>query len=199
MTRNRQANFYRLHTPARDIARSVRQQRCAMTGTCRAFTLIEILIVVVILGILAALVVPQFSNASHLARENALKDDLRYLRTQIGVYKAQHEDIAPGYPDGDSTQSPEADWFVKHLTGYSNKQGAYSASPSPDYPFGPYLTRLPANPINSREGIWVYTGGSDMPVPDASVDAGWIYNPGAQQIIANLPGNDGNGVPYADY
>ena len=69
----------------------------------RAFTLIELLIVIVILGILATIVVPQFSNASINAKENTLKDELRYLRTQIVVYKAQHHDVPPGYPNGDRT------------------------------------------------------------------------------------------------
>ena len=36
----------------------------------RGFTLVELLIVVVILGILATIVIPQFSNASQQAREN---------------------------------------------------------------------------------------------------------------------------------
>lgn len=165
----------------------------------RAFTLVEILIVVVILAILAALVMPQFSNASYIARENALKDDLRYFRTQIGVYKAQHEDVGPGHPNGDASQTVEAEWFVKHLTGYTNKRGVYSATASPDYPFGPYLMRIPVNPINGRDGVWIYAGGTDMPDPDASIDAGWIYNPLTHSIIANLPGNDSNGVPYVDY
>src|SRR4051812_32333230 len=70
------------------------------------FTLVEILIVVVILGILATVVIPQFSNASQEARENTLKDDLRYLRIQIQVYKAQHRDVPPGYPNADPNQAP---------------------------------------------------------------------------------------------
>ena len=58
------------------------------------FTLIEILIVVIILGILASIVIPQFSNASHITRENTMKEDLRYLRSQITVFRFQHRDVA---------------------------------------------------------------------------------------------------------
>src|SRR5438046_2546568 len=78
----------------------------------RAFTLIETLIVVVILGILATIVIPQFSNASVNAKENMLKDELRYLRTQVVVYKAQHHDVPPGYPGGDRTAAPTAPDFL---------------------------------------------------------------------------------------
>ncbi len=77
-------------------------------GGRAGFTMIEMLIVVVILGILATIVIPQFSNASQNAKENTLKDELRYLRTQIVVYKAQHRDVPVGYPNGDMSQAPTA-------------------------------------------------------------------------------------------
>src|SRR3954469_12888331 len=82
----------------------------------RAFTLIEILIVLVILGILATIVVPQFSNASMTARENTLKDELRYLRTQVVVYKAQHHDVPPGYPNGDRSTAATGPDFIAQMT-----------------------------------------------------------------------------------
>src|SRR5882762_1911975 len=67
------------------------------------FSLIEILVLVVILGVLGAIVLPKFSDASNVTRENTLKDDLRYARTQIIVFKAQHGNTAPGYPGGKHT------------------------------------------------------------------------------------------------
>ena len=64
------------------------------------------MIVVTIIGILAAIAVPKLANASQVARENSLKDDLRQLRTQIGVYRSQHQNVCPGYPGGDTAQTP---------------------------------------------------------------------------------------------
>src|SRR5579862_5766204 len=56
----------------------------------RAFTALEIIIAVLALGIIATLVIPQFTRASQQSKQNALKDVLQYLRTQITVFKAQH-------------------------------------------------------------------------------------------------------------
>jgi type II secretion system protein G len=66
------------------------------TQVKRAFTLIEILIVVVILGILAAIVIPQFSDASTQANAANVRSQLQTLRGQLELYKVQHNDV---YPD----------------------------------------------------------------------------------------------------
>ena len=60
------------------------------------FTLLEILLVFVILAVVTAIAVPKFARAAQVARENSIKDDLRYLRTQIAVYMAQHKGLPPG-------------------------------------------------------------------------------------------------------
>ncbi len=62
----------------------------------QAFTLVEILIVVVILGILAAIVVPQFTNAANDARAGNLKTQLQTLNNQIELYAARNNG---SYPD----------------------------------------------------------------------------------------------------
>src|SRR5688572_13722183 len=57
--------------------------------TRRAFTLVEILIVVVILGILAAILVPLFQNATEETAEAATLTELQKLRNHIGVFQAR--------------------------------------------------------------------------------------------------------------
>ena len=100
----------------------------------KAFTLVEILIVVIILGILAAIVIPQFTKASNDARESALASDLQMLRSQLELYKVQHLEI---YPD----EALAADWIAQ-LTETTDNMGATTG-----IDLGPYMQRFPVNPF----------------------------------------------------
>src|SRR5207302_4676865 len=67
------------------------QRRTASKG----FTLVEILIVVIILGILAAIVIPQFTSASNDARNTSLSRDWSSDLSSTDLYKLQHLDNLP--------------------------------------------------------------------------------------------------------
>jgi general secretion pathway protein G len=102
------------------------------------FTLVEILIVVVILGILAAIVIPQFTEASTEAKTSSLCTDLQTVRSQIELYKIQHNDQLPG--------AGTATW-VEAMTGKTDIAGAVGTD------YGPYLQKIPTNQFNDLDTV----------------------------------------------
>ncbi len=109
------------------------------------FTLVEILIVVVILGILAAIVIPQFSEASTEARTNSLCADLQTIRSQIQLYKIQHSDTLPGTVTGVD--------FEASMTGYTDFDGEVWVATSTGTKYGRYLQSIPENPFTGGYGV----------------------------------------------
>lgn len=132
------------------------------------FTLVEILIVVIILGILAAIVIPQFTEASQDARVSGLMTNLQTIRSQLLLYKAQHLEVFPG-ADGDE------DTFGTQLTLWSNTAGGTNATPSTSFPYGPYLQSVPNNPISGSDTVRIVTTGSAT-FSAPSADGGWYFN-----------------------
>src|SRR5438477_8010081 len=104
--------------------------------TKSGFTLVEILIVVIILGILAAIVIPQFTNASQDARKNSVGSLLQTIRSQIELYKLQHGDTLPTLVSG---------WDVLINT------SVYPSGSTTT--FGPYLQQAPRNPLNGNSTV----------------------------------------------
>ncbi len=79
------------------------------------FTLVEILIVVIILGILAAIVIPQFTNASQDARKSSVSSLLQTIRSQIELYKIQHGDTLPNLATGPWTDLTGTSQFKRRI------------------------------------------------------------------------------------
>jgi general secretion pathway protein G len=139
-----------------------RNQRRGPAG--RAFTLVEILIVVVILGILAAIVIPQFSTAAESSKESALKQDVFRFRAQIELYKHQHNGNPPSLAS-----------FIDQMTLATDKDGNTAAIGTPGYPLGPYLPSIPRNPFTDT-----------IPLGDGAVGtSAWYYDETTGHIAAN--------------
>jgi general secretion pathway protein G len=128
----------------------------------KGFTLVEILIVVVILGILAAIVIPQFTDASEQAKIASLRSDLQMMRSQIELYKAQHNDELP--------TDPGHLGLVDALTpvnglGITDQYGA-SVAAGTDGAVGPYMREIPSNPFvvdtDGLTGWWFNTLNGDV-------------------------------------
>ena len=147
----------------------------------KAFTLVELLIVISILGIMAAIVLPTFQNHLQKTKEVAAKDSLRILRTTIEAYAAKNNGVPPGYPDNDPTQPPNFAAVVGGLCGDPK-----------------YLKEIPENPFND-DPIAIIIANADSFPAAADGLSGWIYQPATKNIRLNYQGTDSEGVSYFEY
>jgi general secretion pathway protein G len=135
------------------------------------FTLVEILIVVIILGILAAIVIPKFTNASSEAKRNTLTSTLHALRGQIELYMLQHGDKAPPLNGLDWTPLTDQTTYGTQTT-------------------GPYIMTSPTNPVNGKSAILAVTsdqvGGAAVGTPDI----GFVYNSNNGKVWATNTAGD---------
>ena len=136
-----------------------------------AFTLIEVLVVVVIVAVLAALIIPGYLDSAEDSKASVVKHNLHALRMQINLYKMHHLGLPP---ELQGQQLPQ-------LSSPTNSSGDIGSG-APDHPCGPYIVSMPDNPYNGLNTVAAV--GSIPPTTEAS-NAGWLYHQASGQIWPN--------------
>lgn len=123
------------------------------------FTLVEILIVVVILGILAAIVIPQYASAVDDSAATATYNELQKIRRHLSVYMSRHNGTPPNVQEGNGT------WG--EIVGKG----------------GEYLMSAPVNAWVGGDNSRVIKFGIG---PDSTYQTnyGWIFDPGTGNVWA---------------
>jgi prepilin-type N-terminal cleavage/methylation domain-containing protein len=126
----------------------------------QGFTLVEVLIVVVIMAVLAATIIPQFSDSARDAKISTAKFNLQTLRTQIQFYRAQHNGALPSVT-------------LDELINKTDASGTIGTGAA--FVYGPYITAIPDNPFTNSNKITAAAANPPAAASGAS-DAGWLYH-----------------------
>jgi general secretion pathway protein G len=124
------------------------------------FTLIEVLIVVVIMAILAAAIIPQFTDSTKDAKLANARFNVQTLRSQLELYRSHHNGLTPGNS-------------LAELLATTDISGLVGAGPN--FPYGPYLKTIPTNPYNDSASIKAITS-DPAQSGDVTGSGGWLYN-----------------------
>ena len=141
------------------------QRRSGITKKFNGFTLIEVMVVVVILSILAAIVVPRIMDRPEQARITKARADIRALESALNLYRL------------DNMTYPTTDQGLDALVSKP------SGSPEPkNWKSGGYIDRLPKDPWDnaylyispgSHGAIDIYSGGADTQSTDDDIGS-WM-------------------------
>lgn len=163
------------------------------------FTLIEMLIVVIVLGILAMIIIPQITVSTEDAKLATLQTNLNTMRNAIELYYHQHNQIYPGAKDTDGStalwtagnETAAAIAFIAQLTTYTEASGkAAGDSRNLTAPiYGPYIktVTLPKNPFTDTVDLTCDTDETDVTerTADTAGTKAWKFYVKTGVFIAN--------------
>lgn len=137
------------------------------------FTVVNAVMLAVVIAIAGGIGVPLIEKVSGRAKRVALLENLRTLRSQIELYKAEHGGEPPALYQNTLPQLIRA----------TNAEGI-PGEPGSKYPYGPYLCGgVPVNPLT---GCSIVTPTATFPPAAASGTGGWIYHQPTGRIAVDL-------------
>jgi prepilin-type N-terminal cleavage/methylation domain-containing protein len=141
------------------------------------FTLIELMIVVAIIGILAALALPKFAQLVEKSREAATKGNMNSVRSAVSIYYGDNEGIYPTYLECGS-----------------------------GYLFSRFMDKVPpvkATHAGVGNGTAESPSGTDVLYTNdevcATKSSGWRYNSNTGRVFVNSSATDSKEMPYSTY
>jgi general secretion pathway protein G len=151
-----------------DVTRSGRLAVATPPCARAAFSLIEVAIVLVLIGVIAAIAIPRLSRSSAGAADAATIQSEAVLQKAVDMYSAEH---CGAYP--------AADKVADQLTQFTDAHGAVSRQKASPYHFGPYVQKVPQITSGPNKG-------STKVAAAAGAGVAWIYNEADGSITANL-------------
>ena len=154
--------------------------------SARGFTLVELLIVVIILAILAAVAIPQFAASTDDARNAALDTTLANMRASLDLYYQQHGEYPSANGDGTNAANSNAA-FLTQLTQYTDTDGDVATTKDATHLYGPYLRKaeVPGEPITESNALEIVTAGALGMTASAGDPGGWKFDNQTGQFIVN--------------
>lgn len=142
----------------------------------KGFTLIELMIVVAIIGILAAIAIPRFAQMLEKSREGATKGNLGSLKSAASIYYGDQQGIWPTTLQSFSTYA-----FSRYLDNIS-----------PVKVTGAFV----AGAVSPAGALVSMTTMSSVPTGSST---GWLYDSNFGSVYVNSTVQDSKSIPYSFY
>jgi prepilin-type N-terminal cleavage/methylation domain-containing protein len=163
----------------------------------KGFTLIELMVVVVILGILAVVVAPRIPDLVKKAQEGATKGALATMRSTLNIYYSDQEGFYP-VTSVNTTVTDEMNAvlvpkYIKKIPDIRIPTAHPGTTISGVYGY-PSIPTASGSVQNDGSNAWGYCG-----QPTITVGGQTTANPDYGNIIVNCGHNDTKGNPWLSY